>query len=77
MLTNYEWHTTGEIWGDASAAFGIINRNGLDKTRHIDTGLLWIQQVVAEQRLTVQKAPGKFNPADLFTKHLSRRWRVT
>lgn len=28
----------GEIWGDARAALGIINRNSLGKTRHIETG---------------------------------------
>ena len=34
-------HMRGEVWGDASAALGIINRKGLGKTRHIDTtGLL-------------------------------------
>ena len=44
MMEDFGWHLSGEIWGDASAALGIINRRGLGKTRHIDTGLLWIQQ---------------------------------
>ena len=60
----------GEIWGDARAALGIINRNGLGKTRHIDTGLLWIQQTVAQQRLKFDKVLGKENPADMYTKYL-------
>ena len=34
----------GEVWGDASAALGVIHRKGLGKTRRIDTGCLWIQQ---------------------------------
>ena len=60
----------GELWGDASAALGIINRRGLGKTRHIDTGLLWIQEVAAKRRLRFGKVLGRDNPADLFTKHL-------
>ena len=39
----------GEVWGDASAALGIIKRRGLGKTRHSDTGYLWIQQTAAEK----------------------------
>lgn len=31
----------GEVWGDASAAIGMINRRGLGKRRHIDSGFLW------------------------------------
>ena len=60
----------GEVWGDASAALGIIKRRGLGKTRHIDTGFLWIQQTAAERRLQFGKALGRDNPADLYTKYL-------
>ena len=49
---------------------GIINIRGLGKTRHIDRGLLWIQQTSAERRLKFNKVFGKNNPADLFTKHI-------
>lgn len=49
---------------------GIIHRKGLRKTRHIDTGLLWAQQVAAEKRLKFGKVLGRDNPVDLFTKHL-------
>ena len=69
LLKDLGWQATGEIWGDASAALGIINRRGLGKTRHIDTGLLWIQQTAAERRLQFNKVLGKNNPADLFTQH--------
>ena len=70
MLKDFGLHVSGEIWGDASAAIGMINRSGLGKTRHIETGLLWIQQTAAEKQLKYGKIPGKLNPADLFTKHL-------
>ena len=72
LLKDLGWHVAGEIWGDTSAALGIINRRGLGKTRHIDTGLLWIQQTAAEKRLNFHKVLGKVNPTDLFTKHLDQ-----
>ena len=68
LLKDLGYNLSGEVWGDASAALGIINRRGLGKTRHIDTGLLWIQQTAAEQRLRYHKVLGKDNPADLYTK---------
>ena len=64
------WKLDGEVWGDASAALGIIKRRGLGKTRHIDTGSLWIQQTAAENRLKFGKVLGRDNPADLYTKYL-------
>ena len=70
MMKDLGWQVAGEIWGDASAALGIIQRKGLGKTRHIDTGLLWIQQTAAERQLKFNKVLGKDNPADLYTKHL-------
>ena len=70
LLKDLGWRVTGEIWGDASTALGIINRRGLCKARHIDTGLLWIQQTAAEKRLRFNKVLGKNNLADLYTKHL-------
>lgn len=69
MLNDFGWNISGEVWGDASAAMGIISRIGLGKTRHIDTSLLWIQQTAAEKRLRYEKVLGKLNPADLCTKH--------
>ena len=61
---------SGEVWADASAALGIIKRRGLGKTRHIDTGLLWIQGGAAEKRLKFKKVLGRGNLADLYAKHL-------
>ena len=60
----------GEVWGDASAALCIIKRRGLGKTRHIDTGFLWIQQTAAERRLQFGKVLVRDNPADVYPKHL-------
>jgi hypothetical protein len=59
------------VLGDASAALGIINRRGLGRTRHIDTGLLWIQHTAAEKRLHYSKVLGTINPADLMTNYFT------
>ena len=70
LLQDLGYTVEGEVWGDASAALGIIHRKGLGKTRHIENGLLWVQQRAAEQRLKYFKVLGKENPADLYTKFL-------
>lgn len=76
VLKDLGWHLQGEIWGDANAALGIIRKTRLGKTRHIDTGLLWIQQVPAKQKLKFGKVLGTNNPADLFTKYQDERTTV-
>lgn len=68
LLKDLACNVSGELWGDASDAFGVINKRGLGKTRYIETGLLWIQQTAAEQRLRYHKVLGKENPTDLCTK---------
>ena len=65
------------VWTDSSAAMGIVGRQGLGKLRHIDTHSLWVQQAARSGRISVRKVRGEENPADLFTKHLSSRERVT
>ena len=70
LMRDFGYELKGEVWGDASAALGIINRKGRGKTRHIQTGLLWIQQTAADQRMRYGKVLGKENPADLYTKYL-------
>ena len=69
IMKDLRWEVEEELWGDAGAASGIFHRRGLGKTRHIDTGQLWVQQTAAEKRLSFNKVLGKVNPADLFTKY--------
>ena len=57
---------------DATAAIGIVGREGLGKVRHLATADLWVQQRVRRGELQVEKWPGPQNPADLLTKGLSR-----
>ena len=57
---------------DASAAIGVIRRQGLGKLRHIEVRDLWLQHEVKEKRISTHKVESKRNPADLGTKALSR-----
>ena len=59
------------IYIDASAAIGILEREGVGKIRHIDVGVLWLQQKHLRQDIGFHKIDGTKNPADLMTKGLS------
>ena len=56
---------------DSSAAIGICKRTGVGKVRHLDTRLLWVQELVRDGTLEVVKIAGVINPADLMTKNLN------
>ncbi len=55
---------------DSSAAISICRRTGAGKVRHLDTRLLWVQELVRDGTIEVIKVAGTVNPADLMTKHL-------
>ena len=55
---------------DATAAKGILDRQGISKVRHIDVNVLWLQQQVAKKLIPLVKVDGTLNCADLLTKHL-------
>ena len=40
------YHLSGRVRSDASAALGIVNRQGLGKLRHINVQYLWLQAKV-------------------------------
>ena len=58
------------VYTDASAAIGMAQRLGVGKVRHIDVGILWVQQNLREGDIEVEKVSTKSNPADVFTKHV-------
>ena len=60
----------GKIHTDASAALGIVPRQGLGKLRHIATHYMGIQDKVRNAELHVAKVPGTNNPADILTKNV-------
>ena len=53
---------------DNAAARALLQRQGVQRTRHIATGLLWVQDMVAQKIFAVKPVPGQANPADLGTK---------
>lgn len=56
---------------DASAALAIIQRQGIGKVRHLDVGVLWLQEQQFKFSVEILTIKGTSNPADLMTKHLS------
>ena len=54
----------------ATAAKGILDRQGLAKVRHIDVNCLWLQEQCAKQMVPLVEIPGEINTADLMSKHL-------
>ena len=55
---------------DATAAKGILDRQGLAKVRHLDVNCLWLQEQCSKKMVPLIKIPGEINTADLMTKHL-------
>ena len=55
---------------DASAAIGIVRRPGLNKLRHVELDVLWLQEQQARRLLPLRKVPGPLNPSDMTTKHV-------
>ena len=52
---------------DASAARGVLMRQGVGKVRHLQVQHLWLQQNVAAGELTIAKIPRLENYADALT----------
>ena len=55
---------------DASAAIGIVQRQGISKLRHVEVDVLWIQEQQARRLLPLWKVPGPRNPSDMGTKNV-------
>jgi hypothetical protein len=70
LAKDFGQHLDARVHCDASAALGIVQRQGLGKLRHINVRYLWLQERIREKQLEVVKVPGVSNPADLLTKNL-------
>ena len=71
-LKDWGSNVGGVVKTDASAALGIIQRQGLGKVRHIDVALLYVQNFAAQKTLDFVKVPGTANLADMRTKGLTQ-----
>ena len=69
---SHEWGhpMMGRVFADSTAALAIAKRKGCGKLRHINVGLLWVQEKKAQDVLDFMKVEGKQNPADMMTKHI-------
>lgn len=56
---------------DATAAKGILRKQGLAKVRHIDVNCLWLHEQCAKNVVPVVKIAGEIITADLKTKRLA------
>ena len=62
---------------DSSACKGICGRTGIGKLKHLDVQLLWLQDAVRREHVSLVKVRGDKNPADLMTKHLGSQLIAT
>ena len=53
---------------DSSSAKSMMSRFGVGRVRHLETRLLWIQQLVRDGAICVKWIKGVDNPADVLTK---------
>ena len=58
---------------DSSAANGITHRRGCGKVKHLEARQLWIQELVMDKKIFVQKVPRELNPSDALTHHWSAK----
>ena len=70
VLDDFGFRVRIEIQSDATAAIGMVRREGLGKVRHLAVADLWIQQKAKDGTIRYSKINGKHNPADLLTKGL-------
>ena len=59
------------LFCDSSAAIQVARRLGVGKMRHVDLGHLYIQELVKEKRVIVQKIKRTENPSNALTMHLT------
>ena len=71
LLADFGVEVSLEVLSDATAAIGMVRREGLGKVRHLAVGDLWVQAKESSGDIKYRKVYGKDNPADLMTKGLS------
>ena len=72
ILHEWGFTTTICVKSDATAAIGIVSRQGLGRVRHLAVADLWVQQKALQGILRFAKYPGKLNPSDMMTKGVDR-----
>lgn len=73
LFQDFNEHVDIQVFLDANAAKGIIERKGLSKVRHLDVEHLWLQQEQSRRLLPLFNVGGTLNVADLMTTYLPER----
>ena len=60
------------VESDSSAAISSQLRGGMGRMKHVELRHMFMQQLVKEKRISMQKIPGEENSSDLGTKYLDR-----
>ena len=64
-------HLDVEVLTDASAARGVVQRQGAGRVKHLCIKQLWVQERESAGELKITKIPRAINIADLLTHHWS------
>ena len=65
---------TSEVKTDSKAAYDLCHRfTSAQNSRHVDRKVFKMRELRGAGRVVVRHIPGETNPADLFTKVLSRQ----
>ena len=70
VLVDFGQNLSLEVHSDATAAIGIVKREGLGRVRHLAVADLWIQQKQKLGVISYHKVPGPLNSSEVLTKRL-------
>ena len=68
LLADMGIQAHGEINVDSSAAFGIVQRAGCGRVRHLHLQALWVQECRSTGRLSYKKVLGTASPSDILSR---------
>ena len=60
-------HNVIEVLVDSSAAHAFFHRRGVGRMKHIDSRVLWLQDLIAARGVELKKIPRTQNLADMLT----------
>lgn len=66
-------HECNTLWSDSQSAVHLARNSAFyARTKHIETRYHFIRSALDEEQLKLEKIDGAKNPADMFTKVVSR-----
>ena len=78
LVREMKMKAQGYLYGDSSAARGIVGRVGPGRLRHLQTRFLWLQERLRQKEFILGSVPGESNPGDLGSKIMSyeKMWEL-